>query len=567
MEVHAHVRTAKPRVALFFSAIVLGGMLALAQWQVIHETGLLERVSIPGSELSFQPPRGWTPSEREPGVYELLMPEADGALKRLRLSFGRTNAPIPHAAGQREVQLGDLSAIQTKTQLRRGRIIWNVVHRVAVTPRGEALSMRLESLARINLGDLDMLNAVSATVRVGQGGLTQPKEEFQDRLGITASIPSEWLAFQAWHPSVPGGYLAPPTTLKQRWSLELTRTFTAHLTAEELLKRACGVRWESTDITISHGKTPTGMTILRALPDKPLEDRLVAYWLLHKDDQKVILARWFVDLSEDLNASAAAVEQFLQTVSIEADYPTTPIPELQDRGESLVNKLRRGGPSPWWGREPVSLFFMDQRSQQIVYAWTQGALNGEPTLGYAGQMASLSPRRGVRSVWQMTPRSSYTWELDWYSRGVMGTRQSEQVREIYDADSDSLSRESDQSSEQRWSVPKNFLPVPLETIAFHQIARGAVSESLVSISDGDSPGIHGHLLTRLEPDSRGRVRILVQRSISPGGYIYTFREGAELHRIQAAEMDLQRITRDAAVQAFPSLEAIDQLRTISPIGR
>lgn len=574
MEAHAHVRSARPRVALVFSTVVLAGMLALAQWQVSLETALQDPVTVPGTELTYQPPRGWVASEDDPGTFELLMPNQPIAIKRLRLSLLPRGVRLPTRTDTlKQVQLGGLPAIEERNLIQRGGQAWSIVSRIAKTPRNEVLLLNLESRARINLGDLDMLDAVAASVSLGKAGLTISTADLLARIGITARVPDDWQATEPWSPEITGGRLIPPATTELTWTAELTRTFaTSDNPPEAILKAAAFVHWGllDEDLELIKGESAAGTAYLRINPRHARDDAIAALWLVHDGPQEMLLASVSIELGRQRDVAIARLENLLMTVGFREAYPSQAISTLVGRGETLAAKLAQGGPAPWWGRELEEIVLLDRAAGPQVYIEQHDAIQGDPNQGYVGQSLHGSPHAEVHRLWQSAPDTSYVWSFKRYAARPLGTRQlTRHIEERYDFATSTLARQPilPSATPREWSVPDNFVAQPIDILAHYQVALGQVPDCIVSLSDSASAGAHACLLRRLEPSPGGQIRVLEQRAHMPNGLIYTFGEGARLIQVDSSTFSLKQTSRQNAMLLIPNLQRLPELKTIQQSRR
>jgi hypothetical protein len=571
MEIHAHVRSAHPRVALFFSAAILAAVLGLAQWQVAYETALQDPVSIPGIDITFQPPHGWIAAKEIPGVYELYVDESGSLLKRLQLRFVALPPKLPEVA--RPAKIGDLPAMQFRTLERHGRDIWWVVSRYAKTPRNEMLVLSLHSRAQINLGDLDMLDAVARSVKITGNALVISPAELLDKLGINAAIPSSWQASNHWTPEIAGGHLAPPPTNGASWSAELARSFaSAKPELENILIAAAEVQGiHREELKISAGKTATGIDYQVALPAIDESHPLAAIWLLHLDRREVLLVTLKTESVAVRRAAMGMLEPVLMSMEFKAPFPDEPLDRLITPGEALVKKIIARGPKPWWGREAEETYLVGPRGESRVLAMMHAARHGDPNLGYYGLTVQYTPLSQIQIAWSLAADASYEWAMKHNSSGPLGARQQTVANaEQFDAIRTRLTRSGGLSvgeASSEIATPAGFLPQPMELLAYYQVAIGQAPDCILTLSDGRSPGLHECLLRRLEPSAGGAPRVLVQRTIRPDGWIFTFDDGPHLLKIESSFLNLRQVSRSAAQRENPDLKQFPSLKTFAAQGR
>ena len=576
MEVHAHVRSARPRVALIFSALLLAGVLVLAQIQVAMETSLQEPVTVPGADITYRPPNGWIASEEVDGAFDLMMKQHRLPLKRLDLEVlprGK-QPPSMRPDSRRSTHLAGLPAIEEEIKPQRGEqpAIY-FVRRMAKTARNETLVLTLQSRTELNLGDYDMLDAVAASITLGSEDELIKNEDLLSRIGIQGKVPADWYATAAWHAEIPGGYFYPPPRDNLSWTLELVRTFIApNDTPEEILTAAALTQWPLPSAELLELKEfeADGKRLYRATTTVPLQHELVDLWLVVAGPREALMALASINDTRLRESAESPLPTLLNSITFTTPYPDDALSDLAHQGQAIVEMLNQRGPAPWWGREMEEMILLDRNAGPQVYIEQHDANHGEPKAGYFGDSIHVIGPGFEHVSWQLEPDSSYTRSIKQYVAGPLRTSQLvRHIEETYDRATETLSRQYIEPAEetQKWPVPDIFIAQPIDILVHYQVALGQSPNCIVALSNANTPNVQACFLRRLEPSPSGQPRVLEQDAYLPQGMIYTFDKDAELFAVESDHFNLKQTSLQTAETLVPALRQLPQLKTIQQSRR
>lgn len=551
-EVSSGARPGRPALAAVLSAAILLGTLGLAWVQVRGTLALGPPQRIEGTNLTVRVPRGWRQHSDEPGTFTLPVHDSEDDAqrpavgKRLRFSTGRLGAfsmadlaPSANPGPTRPATIAGIPAVQGSriTQFRfRGRgYARETLIRHACTPRGDFVRVEYDPLTEPMPGDLELLEAVCAAVRLDEPDARLDAVASLGRAGIELAGVENLRCSGADFDAVRGLYVLLERDRRPLASLGAMRTWLAPgRRPGDLLADFAAEVWDALTIDEPPSETTQAGGELHWLDAPPGADRSsyvsVAVLSFAPDRAALLLlaadaldaadarqaARGMVgrmkigDAYPDLSAAAAAGRE----LAAEVRAP----PALRSRFDRPRELTYRG--RSWDGRGPGEIWITRQ---------------GPSGDGYEGGSIHRYANREARSHWRLAADGrAFAFQVD-ALRGEAGVPVS--ITEAWDG-GDRLERTlvtrrraNERPRRTSWRIPvaEDYLCAALQDAAEVRAAlAGGPSGYLLSGTSLLGPGLHSRLLQPLAASPDGRRRALLLQDYLPRGYLLEFSADGEM---------------------------------------
>lgn len=555
-EVYTGARPGKPRLALVISAVMLAGVLGLAWIQARDKSALGPAQRVGDSPVWIRPPRDWRADPEDP--YAIILPAREEGWRRrvfpferrIRLEWERlpTFRPLedllrlkrlddPRSVDSlRASRIGPFDALEVHKfvpkRIGRSNFLRETIVRITCLPRGHVLTVEYDPLIDIRPADLEILEDVSASLRIDDRTLSGPPDAFLRQAGVDIPLEPGWQVVGADFPEVPGVFVGGSLNGVPRWSLGVFRTWLAPgRTVEDVLADFAAEHWQVWDIPAllaeSTGADGSRVTTLR----HPASDQAATIvpsvrFIDRAPGQRVLLYLFtgapHVDAADRI---ASDVAHALRVLPLE----TLPdLPAAIAAGESLATTLAQHGAVSRWGRGSKTTYTGNTPGGRVALLVSREARGRNAERGYEGlQLAQReggrNGRREERTWWSLDGGAqAYEWQSDFY----LGQEQV-YVRERRITPDGPVTRtlQIDDTPPRRTSFTPGpaFVPPPAETVVEGWVARGEAPAALVERSAPFGTGTHTALLRHLPPEG-DRTRVLIQLDFWPLGQIEVFDE-------------------------------------------
>jgi hypothetical protein len=570
MEILSGAKPGRPALAIVTAALALVLALALAWVQMRGKSALQPAVSIPGTPLTIRAPRQWVPVNDEPGVFLLPAPAAMQRrgvaaeyTKRLEFRYERRrhfDLPIDGAALE-PCRIGDYPAAQVRLRrmVRRNLAEW-IVRRVAVSPRGDVITIELVTLTGITHGDLSMLDDVAAAVRLDAAGAYVPFDDALARAGVALSDDYPWTASVAEDPLVPNAYIGSQTRRLPAWSIGLLRTWLATgRTPERLLEDFAAVVLDlrAVDYDLDTTERADGLRTTRLRPRQLTTLPLCEVWVVSRGPAEALLMPVYAAAPWAVDAATDAAERVAGALTFTGPGPAPDVAAAESAGADLARHAQEFGPQTWMTAGRFRRYLLAQ-SVGGTEAWL---LDRQPTTRsgarFSGAQVVLRARGDTVERWEYERDGAYLYTRDDFDRDEFGrfivNRRWSERRRASGAPVERLTVLGGRESASRFAPGPNYLFPPLVFPARQRVARQTDGAALVETSLIEGPDVCTLLLRPLPPDAQGRARLLEQTDFFPVGSVVVLDELGDLVGVASAGYTLAETTRPEVEARFPRL--------------
>lgn len=616
-EVNSGSRPVRPSAAILASAVALALVLALAYVQTRQSLALGAPVRIAGTDLVVRPPAGWIQHPKLPGTFLLTRTARDAdpsgrPERKISFTGGRNHVYFsPADLLTRDQQsplspepaiIAGLPGVEVRRLVRREFRGWRYAHetiiRMACSPRGDFVRIDYEPLTEPTQGDLELLRAVSAAVRIETPGAALSAPDALAAAGVQIKPDAKWRFAAADFPEVSGCYLA-DLDPQEPYAIGMLRTWLAHgRSPADLVIDFAAERWERLldPQQVRQRQRPDGATIAAAELDDDEAAVFAVQCVAAAPDQAVML---YLSAPPRGRAAARAVlEQLADELQFTRSSRDLDLNAALAAGAELAGQVRRDGIARTW-TEP--------KSNAFHLAWS--TLSATPVAGFAAARATAADGFEGVSAFSMHDRiERETWHLARdgieFSRvidGTLGDSPAIPIRIEDDRAAGSAKvrrvvtlqrrREGAPREQRRTIAPSSaFLSPPAETIAEALAARGtARGPQIVECLSRYGPAAHTRLLRPLPPApppdpasgsspnlpsgstpdlppgqmpagrpsaSRAQPRLLVQYDFNPAGTVIAIDDDAELAWQQFAGLVVRRTEAEALMRHFRAIASL-----------
>ncbi|MCG3126233.1 MAG: hypothetical protein CHACPFDD_01063 [Phycisphaerae bacterium] len=592
-EVHSGSRPVRPSAAVVASAAALALTLCLAWLQTRQSLALGAPVRIAGTDLVVRPPAGWVQHPNQPGTFLLTRGDRDGqpvGKPERRISFigGRNHVYFspadlltrdqPSPLQPEPATIAGLPGVEVRRLVWREFRGWRYAHetiiRMACSPRGDFVRVDYEPLTEPTQGDLELLRAVSAAVRIDTPGATLSASDALAAAGIQLKTDPKWRFAAADFPDVQGCYLA-DLDPQQPYGIAILRTWLAPgRSPADLVIDFAAERWERLidPQQVRQRQRADGAAVAAAEVDDDDAAVFAAQCVAAAPHQAVML--FLAAPPRARPAARAALEQLADNLQFAPTSRDLDLSAALAAGAELAEHVRREGIAGCWTNPQSSAFHL---------AWSN--LSAAPVAGFATARKAVADGFDGVSAFSMHDRiERETWhvarDMVAFSRvidGTLGDAPAIPIRIEDDRAAGSsriqrvvtLQRRRDGAprEQKRAITPGNtFISPPSEPIAEARAARTGRSPCVVECLSRYGPATHTRLLRSLpaaptparrtdepaasSPGGRELPRVLVQYDFNPAGTVLAIDEDGELARQEFAGLDVWRADAAALMRHF-----------------
>ncbi|HMQ15148.1 MAG TPA: hypothetical protein PKC49_04165 [Phycisphaerae bacterium] len=584
MDVLTGSRPARPRMLLLLCGGVLVAMLALAGAQVRYARALGPRVLIPGVPLSVQPPRGWRPDVADPRVFRPTVGHrvrgGEGFFRQIVYSYERRPAFVSPRELMREIDV----RTRAESVLRPARLAGfdgveavrvrsgpyghiQTLHRLAVSPRGDVVSIEYQPLADLDGGDLALMESLASAIRVDDATLSRGASQLLADCGVELGIPSDWRVCGPDLAGVPGFYGLGMHDDRTDFALLVMRTWLANgRTPLALLGQIAESDWrvDRDRAQFLQSRRPDGASVVLAL--HPEDPRGVLYPSVRlvslSPDEALLIA--VSGASPDLGRGNEAAEWLAQHVRFARRFPE--LEAAQAAGARLAREIATAGLERWWGRAPSDRFAAGAVFRgHAVLRERRGFVEAAPKPQYAGHAltdVSRAQREVTEETWEISGDGleyTYTFaRLTSRRDGRIRDRTELSQRRARDPGVVTFTRRGgDGRRAEVAQVGDAFVAPPVEALAESIAAHADSGDWLIEAANALSPGTHTRLLRARGADADGRRGVLVLSDYWPVGALISRDNRGSLLRYEQPPVLLSEVDEHQARQMSSLVERLD----------
>lgn len=559
-------------------AAALVGSLGLAWFQVAASRALGPPVRIRGTPLIVRPPRGWMQDAQRPGRFvERVriegMPNAH-VERRITFHYQRWSAVPPlgelltfrnwrervtDVSNLVAARVGGLSGVQLHRTRRfefMGRVeVGESVYRLAVSPRGDEITVEYTPVRKLTAGDLDLLEAVCAAVRVDDPSLQPGEEVLRDWAGMRVVVKDGERLFGPDLPEMPGLFVEGTERGVPAFSIGVFRTWLAGgRSAEDLVRDQGMSRWlmPANKVPVERddlGARVHALTLQPAsvAPGSAGAEIVAIHVVSDAPDRTAMLLVW------GSAGKAQAAQRAAARIAEKLEF-TSAFPKGLDRavaeGQALAQAVSRGVMQRW-GSELVTEYYRAEVVQAPEYRVRPLLLvNGRAmTVGSPGAYDGIERVVGGthldETMWHLAADGQgYSWrhDLQFSTRRVL-------VEESRDGSSSSVRRDivrGRAQERQRFEVGGAFVCPPLETAAESQTAWHADGPVVMEVSAALGEGTNMRLLWPRESGEVGEREVVVLDDYEPRPTVLHFDGPGRLASQEQPGVRLWRISPEEA---------------------
>jgi hypothetical protein len=564
-EVYAATRPGRPRLLTVACAAALVASLAAAWVQVQRKQRLGDPVRIEGTPLVVQPPRGWiaAPHDRATFVQVLRLEGRRGAVetieRRVQFHYQRwpftpplsdllkyrnfqdrsvSTEPVPTQVGPLAgVEVRRVRQFQFLGRQERGQ----TVYRLAISPRGEEVTVEYMPLQELSRGDVELLDEICASLRIDDPAYDLDTPQAVRNVGLEVPLESDWLVcggdFENW----PAMYVQMLREGVPAYSFGIFRTWLADRQPEDLLRDLACVSWRLPPDKIgvqTHSSNGRRIAQVR-YPESA--HYLAGALVVAEAPERALMIQVMAD-PQDAGEACDAAAQLAERVRFTGAAVPGDLAAARSAGLSLAKRVREDGGLSVWGRRDTQATFVGEFILEPTYRPTRVILQEErafegPRPGrYEGMKAFLREDAGRATTqhhetWWVEPGGHFGWELE----NAIHAEDILRIREQGDPGQNRVLRtvgESRPPQSTTYRVGAAYVCPPLMDAVADWAAAQESGAWLIEGSLVWASGAHTRLVQALGP-VEGQHRVLIVDDYDPRGMLLRFdREGRLIEQIE-----------------------------------
>jgi len=532
------------------SAALLAATLGLAWLQVHAARALGPEQRVGDTPLIVRLPKDWRPQADRDGYF--VLPMSDETRRRTGLRYERRVrfqyeplqtfhgiAYLYDALGleelgelvdRRPARIGRFDAIQvhlrsTRVYRRGGIATIEQLVRFTCLPRGQMIAVWYDPLVDLRPADFEILDEVCQSLQIDDPSVSASPDELLKRAGLEMPVSADWVVVGPHFDPVPGLYVGGSRDGIPIWSIGIFRTWLARgREPHDLLRDFAANYWmvspDENDVREFRRADGVMVTEMRHPNFGLTEEPVSSVWMISQSPS----LSGILYVCAEANAAAAASEVaggIAESLRMSSLGAAADLDSTEQAGRELVSRLRKVGPVPRWGRDPMETAYQ-RRDRNEAVVITRHAVDRDPEQGYeGGTYRRIGRSREETTKWTLDGRAAkYVWQADFLREQVRM-----RVTERRTSSSGEATRLvlTDGRERAQWSFMPGpaFVPPPAESIIEGWVARHEVSAAAVEYSSLLGPGAYSALLRSLPPDG-DHPRVLLQRDYWPLGVILAF---------------------------------------------
>ena len=571
-EVYTGARPGRPKLLLCLCAALLVVSFGVAWVQVRASRTLGPETRVAGTPLIVRPPQGWQADPKTPGLfYQAVRVEGRfgpklNVKRQIHFRYQRWPAMQPvetllrqrnrwdevSAAGAREpARIGAFDGVQVR-RIREFELLGEyhreeTLYRLAMSPRGDEISVEYFPLRELTQGDLALLDEICAAVRLDGVSLDTNGALSQARAGLEFEVAANWRVFGADFAEVPGVYIQTSQNGAPTWGLGVFRTWLSpERGASELLADLAWEDWRTPreQVRISSTRTSDGtISVLHGMEPSEAGAMMTAVRLVESSQTRAAMIFTF-SAGRHFAAAEQAAAELAQTLRIRPEGFVDDIEGARRVGATLVRELQNGGIQQMWGQDEQVRFFGRADTPAVLIrdgrAPSGAGYCGNVTYVFAGVDA------GRRIEWTVGRDGlAYTWQMEELDeRGNL-----ERVRDRREGAQSGVVRTRDTGATPRsvsYAVGARFVNPPLEELSELWVSRQESGWWELEVMTKLPGGTHARLMRPMSAPGSGRSAVLLLEDYDPRGIVVSFDALGKLSEDHAAVGRIARMDESEA---------------------